>query len=203
MFRLSQFHLKLIEWLKSTPTCMFAWSRFSFQKGITPDSTRRQLLSWLESLPQLRDLSVSRPSKRQMWGIQVPGDETQMIYVWLDALVNYLTPHRASDGACEIPSESIHVIGKDILKFYSQNSANIVMSRFHAIYWPALLMALELPLPKQLIVHGHWTVNHVKISKSLGNGVNPMEIISQYGVDAVRYFLLRDGRLYADNGSLV
>jgi methionyl-tRNA synthetase len=112
----------------------------------------------------------------------VPNDSTQTIYVWLDALVNYLTvagyPNEASFRSVWPPD--CQVVGKDIL-------------RFHAIYWPAFLMALGLELPKQLLCHGHWMMENRKMSKSLGNVVDPFECISKYTSDGVRYFLLREG----------
>ncbi len=172
----------------------------------------------------LQDLSISRPKSRLTWGIPVPGDDTQTIYVWLDALVNYLTttgyPNSATSpgstsgtsqssdiifGATGSPASSqtlplpswpadIHVIGKDIL-------------RFHCIYWPAFLLAATLPPPRQVLSHSHWTLNKSKISKSRGNVVDPIMSLDQFGIDPVRYYLMRDGRLEDDgdwdNESLV
>ena len=133
----------------------------------------------------LPDLSVSRSSKRLSWGIPVPDDPSQTIYVWLDALVNYLTvagyPHELS---CWPPD--CHVIGKDILKF-------------HAIYWPSFLMALDLPLPRQILCHSHWTVNDEKMSKSKGNVVDPNELAEKIAShEGLRYFLLREGVPHSD-----
>ncbi|KAN0075638.1 tRNA synthetases class I (M) domain containing protein [Elaphomyces granulatus] len=134
--------------------------------------------------PGLRDLSVSRPVERLTWAIRVPGDETQTIYVWLDALVNYLTkagyPFPPGQESKLGWPPDVHVIGKDIV-------------RFHCIYWPAFLMALDLPLPRSVLVHGHWTINHEKMSKSTGNVVNPFYAIDRFSADALRFFLMYRG----------
>ncbi|KAK3525934.1 hypothetical protein QTP70_011022 [Hemibagrus guttatus] len=133
---------------------------------------------WLES--ELPDLSVSRQRSRLQWGVPVPGDPEQTIYVWLDALVNYLTVVGYPEKYSQWWSAVHHVVGKDILKF-------------HAIYWPAFLMAAELPLPQAIYVHSHWTVQGKKMSKSLGNVVDPLESSRRFTVDGLRYFLLRQG----------
>ncbi|CAG0921830.1 unnamed protein product [Notodromas monacha] len=131
---------------------------------------------------EIHKVSISRPASRLSWGIPVPGDESQTIYVWLDALVNYLT-------VCGYPKlqfwPGTHIIGKDILKF-------------HGVYWPAFLMAAGLMPPKQLVVHSHWLVDNVKMSKSIGNTVNPLALKDQFSVDGWRYFLLREGVLGHD-----
>jgi len=128
----------------------------------------------------LRDLSVSRTTFN--WGIPVPGNEKHIIYVWFDALSNYITalgyPERTGNFGDFWPAD-VHLIGKDIL-------------RFHAVYWPTFLMAAGLPLPKKVFAHGWWTVEGQKMSKSLQNVVEPNMLIDRYGVDAVRYFLLRE-----------
>ena len=128
----------------------------------------------------LKDLSCSRTTFD--WGIPVPGDENHVMYVWFDALTNYLTAagypdNEPSDGS--LWPASLHVVGKDIL-------------RFHAVYWPAFLMAADLPLPKRVFAHGWWTNEGQKISKSLGNVINPYDLIQDYGLDQTRYFLLRE-----------
>jgi methionyl-tRNA synthetase len=114
---------------------------------------------------------------------KVPNDPSQIIYVWLDALVNYLTvagyPHDMAKFSKLWPAD-VHIVGKDIL-------------RFHAIYWPSFLMAAELPLPKRILCHGHWLVNNRKMSKSIGNVVDPFDCIEKYTKDGLRYFLLREG----------
>ncbi|KAG4303816.1 hypothetical protein PORY_002779 [Pneumocystis oryctolagi] len=135
----------------------------------------------------LSDISISRLSSRYSWGIRVPGDESQTIYVWFDALLSYITnagyPWSGSVFG-EWPAD-VHLIGKDIL-------------RFHCILWPALLIAVGLPLPYQIVSHSHWTVNNVKMSKSLGNIVDPFLEIEKYGIDVLRYFLIRHGRFDDD-----
>jgi len=119
-------------------------------------------------------LSISRPNKRISWGIPVPDDSSQTVYVWLDALSNYKT---VMDSFDDFEGEMIHIIGKDI-------------NKFHSIYWPAFLSACEYPLPKEVIVHGHWKKDNFKMSKRLGNIVDPFEIIEKYGQSAVRTYLL-------------
>ena len=132
----------------------------------------------------LPDLSVSRPSSRLHWGIPVPEDSSQTIYVWLDALINYLTVAGYPDKMANWPP-NCHVIGKDILKF-------------HAIYWPAFLIAAGLELPKNILCHSHWTVDGTKMSKSKGNVVDPSQLTKPYTADGVRYFLLRESVPHSD-----
>ena len=139
----------------------------------------------------LQDLSISRPSERLSWGIPVPDDSTQTIYVWLDALISYLTKANypfqipGQEHAAGWPADC-HVIGKDIV-------------RFHSIYWPAFLMALDLPLPKQILTHAHWTLGNEKMSKSTGMVVNPFFAIHRFGVDCMRYYLALDGGIRNDS----
>ena len=138
----------------------------------------------------LEDLSISRPSDRLQWGIRVPGDESQTIYVWLDALMNYVTKagypwSPGMDHAGGWPADC-HIIGKDIV-------------RFHCIYWPAFLMALKLPLPKRILTHGHWTLGGSKMSKSTGRVVDPFQALDRFGSDVMRFYLAHDGRLQADS----
>ncbi len=146
---------------------------------IQPESRRNEVLGFLEK--DLNDLCISRPKKRLAWGIPLPFDPDYVTYVWLDALVNYISaPGYPEDSvgfqACW-PAD-VHIVGKDILTT-------------HAVYWMTALLALELPLPKKLFAHGWWTIDGEKMSKSLGNVVNPSEMAETYGVDAFRYFLLR------------
>lgn len=145
---------------------------------LVPDNRVREMVSnFLE--PGLQDLAVSRTSFK--WGIPVPFDERHVIYVWLDALTNYITALGYQPGLT-LPdswSESLQLLGKDIV-------------RFHAIIWPAFLMALDLPLPKQLYAHGWLTFKDDKMSKSKGNVIDPMFLCERYGVDSIRYFLLRE-----------
>ncbi|NWX36456.1 SYMM protein, partial [Notiomystis cincta] len=166
MFRLSAFRAPLQSWLRDNP------------RAVSPEPFCRRVLRWLDE--ELPDLSVSRERSRLHWGIPVPGDPTQTIYVWVDALVNYLSvvgyPERHGAWWPAVR----HVVGKDILKF-------------HALYWPALLLAAGLEPPERILVHSHWTVRGQKMSKSLGNVVDPGACMGRYGVDGLRYFLLRQG----------
>jgi len=155
---------------------------------VTPPSRMAEVVDWVKN--HLEDLSVSRPVSRLDWGIPVPGDESQTIYVWVDALVNYLT----KAGYPLLPPgeehkegwpADVHVVGKDIV-------------RFHCVYWPALLMAVGLPLPKRVLSHGHWLMDNRKMSKSVGNVVNPFFAIERYGVDTLRYFLMLRGVITND-----
>ena len=128
----------------------------------------------------LKDLSISRTTFD--WGVKVPGDENHIVYVWLDALTNYISALGWNSNNVDFenywPSD-LHMVGKDIL-------------RFHAVYWPAFLMAANLPLPKKIFAHGWWTNEGKKISKSLENVIDPIEIVEKYGLDQTRYFLLRE-----------
>jgi methionyl-tRNA synthetase len=128
----------------------------------------------------LKDLSVSRTSFD--WGVPVPGSPGHVMYVWVDALTTYMTgvgfPDREGDWARYWPAD-VHLIGKDIV-------------RFHTVYWPAFLMSAGLPVPKQVFAHGFLLARGEKMSKSLGNVVDPMELATRFGVDALRYFLLRE-----------
>lgn len=145
---------------------------------IEPEFRQNEILNLIES--GLKDISISRPKKNLSWGVPVPGDPTQVIYVWIDALPNYLSvigfPEK-EEWKEYWPAE-VQVLGKDIL-------------RFHAAIWPALLIALDLPLPKKLLAHGFVNVGGTKISKTVGNVIDPNEIIDTYGLDAFRYFFSR------------
>ena len=145
---------------------------------IVPEFRKNEFLELMKD--GLKDVSISRPKKSLSWGIPVPGDPEQVMYVWLDALANYITvlgyPDR--DGWQEYWPADIQVVGKDIL-------------RFHAGIWPAMLLGLELPLPKKLLVHGFVNVSGAKMSKTVGNVIDPVEIIEGYGLDAFRYFFTR------------
>lgn len=168
MFKLSNFQQDLLYWLNTHP--------------ILPSQLEPQVRHMVQTLP---DLSVTRDRERLTWGIPVPGDDTQTIYVWLDALINYISalgyPHR---DISPWPPDC-QIVGKDIL-------------RFHAVYWPAFLVAAGLEPPPKLVVHSHWLADNVKMSKSLGNVVDPMEKMRQFGVDGFRYFLLKEGSLNSD-----
>jgi methionyl-tRNA synthetase len=166
-FRLSVWQEPLLKLNRDNPDC------------IAPQSRRNEVMRFVEG--GLKDLSVSRTSFR--WGVPVPGDDRHIMYVWLDALANYLTAvgypdTQGADYQAFWPA-SLHMVGKDIL-------------RFHAVYWPAFLMAANLPVPKRVFAHGWWTNEGQKISKSLGNVIDPLELMTTYGLDQVRYFLLRE-----------
>ena len=152
---------------------------------VVPARSKNEILNVLNS--GLEDISVSRPSKKISWGIPIPGDPTQVMYVWFDALMNYITvlgypEHK--DFQTFWPAD-VQVIGKNIL-------------RFHAAIWPGMLLGLGLPLPKMLYAHGFIEVDGKKMSKSLGNVVDPVEVVAKFGTDATRYFLLRHMPSYGD-----
>jgi methionyl-tRNA synthetase len=145
---------------------------------IQPASRYNEIVSFVRG--GLRDLSISRTTFQ--WGIPVPNDPAHVIYVWFDALTNYITAVGFPDDQERFQQfwpADCHIIGKDIL-------------RFHAVYWPCFLMSADIPLPKKVFAHGWWTVEGQKMSKSLGNVVDPSQLVQEYGVDAVRYFLLRE-----------
>ncbi len=145
---------------------------------IEPAFRAKEVLQLLEG--GLEDISISRPKKNLSWGIPVPNDPDHVMYVWIDALSNYITVVGYPDNQnfSDFWPADVQVIGKDIV-------------RFHAAIWPAMLLGLGLPLPKKLLVHGHVQSSGTKMSKSLGNVIDPIEIINGYGVDAFRYFFLR------------
>ena len=146
---------------------------------ILPQTRRNEVLSFVKG--GLQDLSVSRTTFK--WGVPVPGDDAHIMYVWFDALTNYITavgfPETARGEYAKYWPADLHMVGKDIL-------------RFHAVYWPAFLMAAGLEPPKRVFAHGWWTNEGQKISKSLGNVIDPFQLVEQYGLDQVRYFLLRE-----------
>ncbi|MBC7746649.1 methionine--tRNA ligase [Pedobacter sp.] len=145
---------------------------------IVPEFRKNELLALLER--GLEDISISRPKKNLSWGIAVPGDDTQVMYVWIDALSNYITVlgYPEDETWKEYWPADIQVVGKDIL-------------RFHAAIWPAMLLALDIPLPKKLLAHGFVNVGGSKMSKTIGNVIDPMEIIENYGLDTFRYYFSR------------
>lgn len=145
---------------------------------IVPEFRKNELLALLDK--GLEDISISRPKKNLSWGIPVPGDNSQVMYVWIDALSNYITVlgYPEDDTWKEYWPADVQVVGKDIL-------------RFHAAIWPAMLLALDVPLPKKLLAHGFVNVGGAKMSKTVGNVVDPMEIIENYGLDAFRYYFSR------------
>lgn len=156
---------------------------------IIPRHRKNEILNFIES--GLQDISVTRDSSRsEDWGICVPENPQQVIYVWIDALVNYLSGQ--GYGSTENWQQTwnsetlkIHVIGKNVWKF-------------HAVYWPALLLSANLPLPDEIIIHAFLTVNGEKISKSLGNSIDPIKVINQFGTDSFRHFILNSTSIYQD-----
>lgn len=152
---------------------------------IIPESKKHEILNVIKS--GLEDISISRPKDKISWGIPVPGDENQVMYVWFEALMNYITVlgYPEHQDFKNFWPANVQVIGKDIL-------------RFHAAIWPGMLLALGLPLPKVLYVHGFVTTNGKKMSKSLGNVIAPKDIVNKYGVDAFRYFFMRHVPSYDD-----
>jgi methionyl-tRNA synthetase len=175
-----------VEWVRE-PSYFFRLSRWqepllahyeAHPDFIAPAARRNEVLSFVRG--GLQDLSISRTSFR--WGIPVPGDPAHVMYVWLDALMNYVTatgwPDADAPRAKYWPAD-LHVVGKEIV-------------RFHAVYWPAFLMAAGLELPKRVYSHGWWTVEGEKMSKSLGNVIDPRDLVATFGLDPLRYFLLRE-----------
>lgn len=147
---------------------------------IQPEMRRNEILGFLKQ--PLEDLCITRPSERLKWGIPYPGSKDHVIYVWFDALINYVSGAGYAVDAERFkrlwPADA-HVIGKDII-------------RHHAVYWPIMLKACGLPMPKKILAHGWWTLSGAKVSKSSGNIVDPIALIEKYGVDAFRYFLLNE-----------
>ena len=152
-------------------------------KNVGPESIKNKVLDELEL--RMAEISVSRPTERIHWGIKVPGDESQTIYVWLDALVNYITALGYPKENFSESGDLVHVIGKDIAKF-------------HCVYWPAFLYGAGLPFPRQVLSHGHWLMNKMKMSKSLGNVVDPFDLIKTIGIHSVRSYFLSEGPLNKD-----
>ena len=170
-FRISDFKDKIREAIESG------------EMLILPDFRKKEIMKLLDESP---DVSVSRPKSQLKWGITVPDDESQTMYVWLDALSNYITVLGYPDNdISDWWPATAQFVGKDIL-------------RFHAIIWPAMLLGLGLPLPKTIVSHGMVLANGQKMSKSIGNVVDPLEVIERYGVDAFRYFFLRKVDTFAD-----
>jgi len=149
---------------------------------IIPESKKNEILSLLKG--GLEDVSFSRSKKSVQWGIPVLNDDTQVMYVWADALNNYISGYGGIGEWKKHPAD-VHMIGKDI-------------SRFHAALWPAMLLSAKLPLPKKIFIHGFVTSGGEKMSKSLGNIIDPYELVKKYGTDPVRYYLLREIPSYED-----
>ncbi|MDF1497756.1 MAG: methionine--tRNA ligase [Patescibacteria group bacterium] len=174
-FKLSKYSNQILEKIESE------------ELEISPESRKNEILNVIKE--GLRDISFSRPKAVLDWGVPVPNDKSQTMYVWCDALTNYISAlgygedYRGSTSINEKfktywPAD-IHVIGKDIL-------------RFHAAIWPAMLISADLPLPKKIFVHGFVTSGGKKMSKSIGNVIDPFEVVNKYGVDALRYYLLKE-----------
>jgi len=173
-FKLSEFEDKLLEYYDANPGF------------IAPKTRLNEVTSFVKG--GLRDLSVSRTSFK--WGVPVPDDDEHVMYVWMDALTNYISalgyPNSEDDSNySKFWPGALHIVGKDIL-------------RFHTVYWPAFLMAADLPLPKRIFAHGWWTKDGEKISKSLGNAVDPVELVETYGVDQTRFFLMAEVNFGSD-----
>ena len=170
-FKLSEYTDRLIEYYAANVD------------AVQPTSRLNEIVSFLKQEGGLKDLSVSRHKSRLKWGIPVPDDEDHVMYVWLDALTNYITalgyPDENSDNFKKFWPADYHVIGKDI-------------TRFHAIYWPAFLMAANLPLPKTIWAHGFINIEGEKMSKSVGNVLSPDDLVETYGLDQIRHFLMRE-----------
>ncbi len=163
-FKLSNYQKPILEHIKQ------------YKEFVQPKSRYNEVLAFVER--GLEDISISRPAKG--WGIPYPGDKEQVVYVWFDALINYLTVAGYPDKKFDQwwPA-NVHIVGKDIIKF-------------HCIIWPAMLMSAGMKLPEHVFAHGFFTIDGTKISKSLGNVVDPLDLAGTYGNDALRYYLLRD-----------
>ncbi|MBT4554056.1 MAG: methionine--tRNA ligase [Candidatus Marinimicrobia bacterium] len=174
-FKMSKYQQALIDHIESNPTF------------IQPDHRKNEILGFLKK--PLNDLCISRPKSRLNWGIELPFDSDYVTYVWFDALINYITSPGFSTNEKSFNKwwpASMHLIGKDILTT-------------HAVYWPTMLMSAGLELPKTIFAHGWWLMGESKMSKSLGNVINPMDLIDDYGVDPVRYYLMREMVLGQDS----
>lgn len=167
-FKMSAYQQQLIDYIHDNP------------EFIQPEFRKNEVLGFLRQ--ELGDLCISRPKSRLAWGIELPFDKDYVTYVWFDALTNYISaigyPNNTEEFEKWWPVD-YHLIGKDILTT-------------HAVYWPTMLMAAELPLPKTIFAHGWWLMGDEKMSKSLGNVVRPLDLANEYGVDSLRYFLMRE-----------
>ena len=174
-FKMGKYQDALIDHIESNP------------KFIQPEHRKNEILGFLRQ--PLNDLCVSRPKSRLNWGIELPFDKEYVTYVWFDALINYITApgfgkdHESFDKWWPV---SYHLIGKDILTT-------------HAVYWPTMLMSANIELPQSIFAHGWWLMGESKMSKSIGNVINPMDLIDDYGVDSVRYYLMREMVLGQDS----
>ncbi len=174
-FKLTQYQDWLIKYINDNPGFIF------------PETRRNEVLGFLNN-NKLQDLCISRPKDRLSWGIPLPFDPQHVTYVWFDALVNYISAIGYGVDDAKFKSlwpADVHMMAKDII-------------RHHAVYWPIMLKALNLPMPKHIVAHGWWKMDDAKMSKSLGNVVDPMDMIAKYGVDGFRYFLMRDVNFGSD-----
>ena len=173
-FKMSKYQQKLIDHINENPNF------------IIPESRKKEILGFLKK--PLNDLCISRPKKRLEWGIEMPFDDEYVTYVWFDALLNYITGIKwdnDEDFFNKWWPADYHLMGKDIITT-------------HAVYWTTMLMANNIPLPKHIIAHGWWLMDNTKMSKSIGNVVNPIELIDYYGEDSIRFFLMREITLGQD-----
>ena len=167
-FKMSKYQQRLIDHIHSNP------------KFIQPEHRKNEILGFLRQ--PLNDLCISRPKSRLNWGIELPFDKDYVTYVWFDALINYITAAGFDQSTKQFDNwwpASYHLIGKDILTT-------------HAVYWPTMLFSADIPLPLSIFAHGWWLMGDSKMSKTLGNVINPMDLIDDYGVDPVRYYLMRE-----------
>ena len=167
-FKMSNYQEKLVEHIHNNP---------SF---IQPEHRKNEVLGFLRS--PLEDLCISRPKSRLSWGIEIPFDKDYVTYVWFDALINYISAIGYESNQEKYKTYwpvDFHLIGKDILTT-------------HSVYWPTMLMSAELPLPKAIFAHGWWLSDQTKMSKSLGNVVDPLDLIDTYGVDPIRFYLMKE-----------
>jgi methionyl-tRNA synthetase len=173
-FKMSKYQKWLIEYIENHP------------EFIQPDFRRNEVLGFLKR--PLGDLCISRPKARLSWGIELPFDKHYVCYVWFDALINYISAigYLSDDEKFQAWWPALHLIGKDILTT-------------HAVYWPCMLKAMGIPQPRTIFAHGWWLIGETKMSKSLGNVVKPLQLANKYGVDAFRYFLMREMTLGQDS----
>ena len=167
-FKMSKYQSRLIKHINDNPTF------------IQPEHRRNEVLGFLRS--PLEDLCISRPKARLNWGIEIPFDKKYVTYVWFDALINYVSAIGYQSDEKKYNTfwpVNFHLIGKDILTT-------------HSVYWPTMLMSAELPLPKGIFAHGWWLSDQTKMSKSLGNVVDPIDLIDSYGVDPIRFYLMKE-----------
>ena len=173
-FKMSKYQQKLVDHINENPNF------------IIPESRKNEILGFLKN--PLNDLCISRPKNRLQWGIEIPFDDEYVTYVWFDALLNYITGIKwdnDEDFFNKWWPADYHLMGKDIITT-------------HAVYWTTMLMANNIPLPKHIIAHGWWLMDNTKMSKSIGNVVDPIELIDYYGEDSIRFFLMREITLGQD-----